>query len=177
MNDIDYELYLQKLPYRPSVGLMILNSNLEVFVGRRVDSKLEAWQMPQGGIDDGEAITDAAFREMKEEIGTNNAEILAETKQWYKYDLPYYLISKLWNGRYRGQRQKWFLLKYLGKDEDININCANLEFIAWRWVKIEELTQIIVPFKRNLYISVIEEFRDVIISLKEKLGSGKINDQ
>ncbi len=175
MNDIDYELYLQKLPYRPSVGLMILNNKLEVFVGRRVDSKLEAWQMPQGGIDDGEDIVDAAFREMKEEIGTNNAEILAETKQWYKYDLPYYLINRLWNGRYRGQRQKWFLIKYLGKDEDININGVNIEFVDWRWVKIEELTQIIVPFKRNLYISVIEEFRDVIISLKEKL-SDKISD-
>ena len=175
MNDIDYELYLQKLPYRPSVGLMILNNKLEVFVGRRVDSKLEAWQMPQGGIDDGEDIVDAAFREMKEEIGTNNAKILAETKQWYKYDLPYYLINKLWNGRYRGQRQKWFLIKYLGKDEDININGVNIEFVDWRWVKIEELTQIIVPFKRNLYISVIEEFRDVIISLKEKL-SDKISD-
>ena len=175
MNDIDYELYLQKLPYRPSVGLMILNNKLEVFVGRRVDSKLEAWQMPQGGIDDGEDIVDAAFREMKEEIGTNNAKILAETKQWYKYDLPYYLINKLWNGRYRGQRQKWFLIKYLGKDEDININGVNIEFVDWRWVKIEELTQIIVPFKRNLYISVIEEFRDVIISLKEKL-SDKTSD-
>ncbi len=176
MNDIDYELYLQKLPYRPSVGLMILNSKLEVFVGRRVDSKSEAWQMPQGGVDDGEAIKDAAFREMKEEIGTNNAQILAETKQWYQYDLPYYLISKLWNGRYRGQRQKWFLLKYLGKDEDINISYGDVEFVAWRWVKIEELTQIIVPFKRNLYISVIEEFRDVIISLKEKIGGSKVDN-
>lgn len=167
MNDVEQELYLKKLPYRPSVGLMIINDKFEVFVGKRLDSKTEAWQMPQGGIDDGEAPRVSALREMKEEIGTNNAEIIAETKQWYHYDLPFYLISKLWNGRYRGQRQKWFLLKYLGADEDITIDNEHPEFIAWKWVKMEELPQIIVPFKKSLYISVIEEFRDVIISLKE----------
>ena len=167
MSDIDNEEYIKKLPYRPSVGLMILNNNLEVFVGRRVDSKTEAWQMPQGGIDEGEIPKESVLREMAEEIGTNNAEIIAETKKWYHYDLPFYLISKLWNGRYRGQRQKWFLLKYLGKDEDIDINCHHPEFIAWQWVKIEELPQIIVPFKKNLYISVIEEFRDAILFLKK----------
>ncbi|MGB4192320.1 MAG: RNA pyrophosphohydrolase [Rickettsiales bacterium] len=166
MNDIENEKYITKLPYRPSVGLMILNNKLEVFVGRRIDSKSEAWQMPQGGIDDGEAPQDSVLREMEEEVGTNNAQILAETKQWYQYDLPLYLISKLWNGKYRGQRQKWFLLKFLGKDSEININAHHPEFIAWKWVKIEELPQIIVPFKKNLYISVIEEFRDIILSLK-----------
>ena len=168
MSDVDDELYLTKLPYRPSVGLMIINSKLEVFVGRRVDSKAEAWQMPQGGIDDGETPEEAAMREMKEEIGTNDAEIIAATKLWYKYDLPTYLISKLWNGRYRGQRQKWFLLKFLGQDSDININFADVEFTDWKWVKVEELTQIIVPFKKNLYISVIEEFRDALLALREK---------
>jgi putative (di)nucleoside polyphosphate hydrolase len=168
MSDVDDELYLTKLPYRPSVGLMIINSKLEVFVGRRVDSKAEAWQMPQGGIDDGETPEEAAMREMKEEIGTNDAEIIATTKLWYKYDLPTYLISKLWNGRYRGQRQKWFLIKFLGQDADININFADVEFTDWKWVKVEELTQIIVPFKKNLYISVIEEFRDALLALREK---------
>jgi putative (di)nucleoside polyphosphate hydrolase len=166
MSNMDDELYLTKLPYRPSVGLMILNHKLEVFVGRRIDSKFEAWQMPQGGIDEGETPEIAVMREMKEEIGTNNAEIICKTKQWYKYDLPSYLIARLWNGRYRGQRQKWFLLKYLGKDEDINIHYAHAEFAEWKWVKIEELTQIIVSFKKSLYVSVIEEFRDSIISLK-----------
>jgi putative (di)nucleoside polyphosphate hydrolase len=169
MTDKEDELHLEKLPYRPSVGLMILNDKLEIFVGRRVDSKTEAWQMPQGGIDDGEDPEIAALREMKEEIGTDNAEIIAKTKQWYKYDLPNYLVSRLWNGRYRGQRQKWFLLRYLGKDEDINIaHHHDVEFSEWRWAKIEDLTQIIVPFKKSLYISVIEEFRDVIIALKAK---------
>jgi putative (di)nucleoside polyphosphate hydrolase len=168
MNDIEDEVYLKRLPYRPSVGLMILNDKFEVFVGRRVDTKGDAWQMPQGGIDDGESPKEAALREMKEEIGTNDAEVIAETKQWYKYELPTHLIKKLWNGRYRGQRQKWFLVKYLGKDEDINIRYADVEFADWKWVNIEELTQIIVPFKKKLYISVIEEFRDVFLSLKEK---------
>lgn len=166
MKDIDDELYLTKLPYRPSVGIMILNSKFEVFVGRRVDSKSEAWQMPQGGIDEGETPEIAVMREMKEETGTNNAKIIAKTKLWYKYDLPIYLISRLWNGRYRGQRQKWFLLKFMGQDSEINIHFENAEFTDWKWVKIEELTQIIVPFKKNLYIAVIEEFRDAILALR-----------
>ena len=171
IKDIEDELlYLAKLPYRPSVGLMILNSKFEVFVGRRIDSKSEAWQMPQGGIDEGETPEKAAIREMKEEVGTDNAKIISKTKQWYKYDLPNYLISKLWNGRYRGQRQKWFLLQFLGEDSEININYQNAEFTDWKWVKIEELTNIIVPFKKNLYISVIEEFRDIFLALR----AGKI---
>ncbi len=167
MKEMEEEVYLKKLPYRPGVGLMILNNNFEVFVGRRVDSKTEAWQMPQGGIDKGESPEEAALREMKEEIGTDKAKIIAQTTQWYKYDLPAYLISKLWNGKYRGQRQKWFLLNYLGEDKDIDINYGdNIEFTEWRWVKIEELPQIIVPFKKHLYISVIEEFRDILLSLR-----------
>ena len=168
VSEAENEAFLNKLPYRPGVGLVILNSKLEVFVGRRVDTKGDAWQMPQGGIDEGETPEEAAMREMKEEIGTNNAEIIGETKQWYKYDLPFYLISKLWNGRYRGQRQKWFLLKYLGEDKDINIRYADIEFSDWKWVNIEGLTQIIVPFKKNLYLAVLEEFRDLFLSLKEK---------
>lgn len=166
INQLDQEQYVKKLPYRPGVGLMIINDNFEVFVGKRIDSKTESWQMPQGGVDEGESTQEAVLREMQEEIGTNLATIIAETKQWYHYDLPYHLIGKLWDGRFRGQRQKWFLLKYLGKDNDININNHNPEFNEWKWVKMEELPQIIVPFKKNLYISVIEEFRDVILSLK-----------
>lgn len=168
MNELEQEKYLQKLPYRPGVGMMILNDKLEVFVGKRIDTKTEAWQMPQGGIDDGENPSESVLREMREEIGTDKAEIISETKQWYHYDLPFYLIGKLWNGRYRGQRQKWYLLKYFGNDQDINIESEHPEFSIWKWVKIEELPQIIVPFKKNLYISVMEEFRDIILSLKDK---------
>lgn len=168
MNNQEENLYFKKLPYRPSVGLMILNKKLEVFVGRRLDTKADAWQMPQGGIDPGETPEKAALREMKEEIGTNDAKIVAVTKQWYKYDLPEFLIPKLWNGQYRGQRQKWFLLEFLGKDEDININSAEVEFSDWRWVNLEDLPHMIVSFKKSLYISVIEEFRDIFIKLKQK---------
>jgi putative (di)nucleoside polyphosphate hydrolase len=162
------EQFINKLPYRASVGLMILNSQGMVFVGKRIDSKTEAWQMPQGGIDEGEQPEDAALREMDEEIGTNNAKILATTKEWYHYDLPIHLVSKLWNGMYRGQRQKWFLLNFLGSDNEINLDKHQKEFSEWKWVRIEELPQIIVPFKKNLYISVIEEFRETILKLKRK---------
>jgi len=158
----------EELPYRKGVGLMILNKELKVFVGMRIDSKQEAWQMPQGGVDEGEDLIDAALREMEEETGTRNANIIAETKNWYSYDLPDYLIPKLWNGKYRGQNQKWFLLQFQGEDNEFNISSGkNAEFIQWRWSKIEDLPNIIIGFKRDLYISVIEEFRDNIIALKK----------
>ena len=168
MLEDEEEMYISKLPYRASVGLMILNNELKVFVGKRVDSRTEAWQMPQGGIDDGESPEGAALREMEEEVGTNNAQIIAATKEWYKYDLPKHLVGKLWNGKYRGQRQKWYLLKFLGGDNEINLNKYCREFTEWKWVEIEELPQIIVSFKKNLYISVMEEFRDIILRLKGK---------
>ena len=158
----------EDLPYRKGIGLMILNKNLEVFVGMRIDSKQEAWQMPQGGVDDGEELRDAALREMEEETGSRNAEILAETINWYSYDLPDYLVPKLWDGKYRGQQQKWYLLQFLGIDDEFNISSShNAEFMQWRWSKIEDLPNIIISFKRDLYISVIEEFRDHIIKLKK----------
>lgn len=156
-----------ELPYRPGVGLMIINDNCEVFVGKRADSKVEAWQMPQGGIDEGESEEKAALREMHEEIGNDYGEILAITAKSYTYDIPEYLIPKLWNGKYRGQKQKWFLIKYLGKDKDINISASKYsEFLEWKWSKIEELPNIIIPFKKQIYINVIEEFRDHILKLK-----------
>jgi putative (di)nucleoside polyphosphate hydrolase len=145
---------------------MLLNKDNYVFVGKRIDTKSDAWQMPQGGIDDNESASDAALRELKEETGINNAVILGESKNWIHYDLPEYLIPRLWNGKYRGQKQKWFILKFLGTDDEINLQTEVPEFMDWRWVKMEELPNIIVPFKRKLYISIIEEFRDIILSLK-----------
>jgi putative (di)nucleoside polyphosphate hydrolase len=156
------------LPYRKGVGLMILNKDLKVFIGMRIDSKQEAWQMPQGGVDEGENLEEAAFREMEEETGTRNAEIIAQTVNWYSYDLPEYLIPRLWGGKYCGQKQKWFLMKFLGNDSDFDISSSkNAEFMQWRWAKIEDLPNIIIGFKRDLYISVIEEFRDYIIAMKQ----------
>jgi putative (di)nucleoside polyphosphate hydrolase len=158
------------LPYRPGVGMMIVNSDNMVFVGRRIDTKIEAWQMPQGGIDLGETPSSAALREMAEEIGSDKGYIIAESKYWYSYDLPKFLIPKLWNGSFRGQKQKWFLIKFTGTDEDININTSNAEFNKWQWVDFRELLDIIIPFKRKLYQSVIEEFELIISSsLYDKL--------
>lgn len=159
---------ITSLPYRPGVGLMILNSECKVFVGKRIDSKIEAWQMPQGGIDEGEDPHIAALREMEEEIGTKEGTIIASTEKWYSYNLPDYLIPRLWEGKFKGQKQKWFLIKFTGKEESINIKYdIHPEFLEWKWTKLEDLPNIIVPFKKALYISIIEEFRDEILKLKK----------
>ena len=150
------------LPYRPCVGIMLVNPRREIFVGRRIDTKIAAWQMPQGGIDPGETPRQAAYREMCEEVGTDNAEFIAESREWYSYDLPENLVGKLWGGRYRGQRQKWFLLQFNGIDEDIRINTPHAEFSDWRWVSSDELTMLIVPLKRSVYVAVVGEFRDYL---------------
>ena len=152
---IDYS----NLPYRDAVGLLIINSNKKIFVGKRVDTKIDAWQMPQGGINPGETPSRAARREMLEEIGTNNATIVTEAKLWYSYNVPKFLIPKLWNGAYRGQRQKWFLMSFDGDDAEINLKTAQPEFYEWRWADPEELLDIIIPFKRKLYAAVLEEFK------------------
>ncbi|MDX2050192.1 MAG: RNA pyrophosphohydrolase [Rickettsiaceae bacterium] len=152
----------ETLPYRPCVGMMIINSDKKVFLARRIDTKTKAWQMPQGGINQGETPSKAAFREMREEIGTDQGKIIKETKNWYCYDVPDYLVSKLWGGNYRGQRQKWFLIKFEGSDSDININTKSPEFCDWQWADANELPDIIVPFKKKLYLEVIKEFSDHI---------------
>ena len=147
------------LPYRPCVGVMLLNAKGEVFVARRIDTKSEAWQMPQGGIDEGEDPQVAAKRELQEEIGTDNIEIIAESTQWLTYDLPDHLVGQLWKGKYRGQRQKWYLARFLGQDSDINIATADPEFSHWRWADPLSLPQLIVAFKRDLYAKILEEFK------------------
>jgi putative (di)nucleoside polyphosphate hydrolase len=144
------------LPYRPCVGVMLFDSRGQVFVGRRIDTP-DAWQMPQGGIDRGEAPETAALRELEEEIGTANAEIVAGTAEWLAYDLPEHLVGKLWGGRWRGQRQKWFACRFLGDDSEIRLDTAHPEFDAWRWVEPEQLTGLIVPFKRAIYSAVVAE--------------------
>lgn len=156
------------LPYRPGVGMMIVNDQNLVFVGQRIDSKVAAWQMPQGGIDIGETPSNAAIREMKEEIGTDKGYILAESKYWYSYDLPSFFISKLWNGKFRGQKQRWFLIRFTGTDADINLNNENPEFQAWHWAKLETLPDIIIPCKRKLYTAVINEFSPLLSTLPNK---------
>lgn len=156
------------LPFRPGVGMMIIDKDNRVFVGRRVDSKSDAWQMPQGGIDLGETPSSAALREMEEEIGSSKGEIIAESKRWYSYRLPEFLINKLWGGQYCGQRQKWFLIRFTGQDGDININTKHPEFDSWRWMDFNELLDHIIPFKYKLYSKVISEFKEIIDSKKNK---------
>ncbi len=148
--------------YRSGVGVMLLNSCNEVLVGRRRTVEGESWQMPQGGIDHGENPRGAVYRELKEEIGTDNVEILAESKDWLHYDLPADLLGKVWGGRWRGQRHKWFVARFKGIDAEINIDTAHPEFSDWKWVAVDELPTIIVAFKRSVYLAVIEEFRAVI---------------
>ena len=150
------------LPYRPCVGVMLLNRAGQVFVGQRLDTTLEAWQMPQGGIDPGEEPLTTAIRELGEETGitADNVELIAEAPGEFRYDLPPELIGKVWKGRYRGQVQRWFLFRFTGTDTDIRIATAHPEFRAWRWADPDELPHLIVPFKKQLYEDVLKAFRD-----------------
>ena len=150
----------EKRPYRMGVGIMLINDRGLVFVGRRADTLNDAWQMPQGGIDTGESPRVAALRELKEEVGTDKAEIVAESRDWLSYDLPPELSKKVWRGRFRGQKQKWFLCRFLGADRDIHLDHhEHPEFDEWRWIEPDLLPRFIVDFKRNLYEDVLREFR------------------
>jgi putative (di)nucleoside polyphosphate hydrolase len=145
------------LPYRAGVGVLLFNADGLVFVGQRLDSKLEAWQMPQGGIDKGEDARTAALRELEEEtgIGAHLVEIIAETPDWHYYDLPDDMIGTIWKGKYAGQRQKWFAMRFRGTDADVAIDTQHPEFKAWRWAAVNTLIAMAVPFKRDLYTDVI----------------------
>ena len=153
------ELEYQKRPYRPCVGILLINSDKHIFAGQRIDNHLEAWQMPQGGIDEGEDVTTACFREMKEEIGTDKASIIAIHPEWLNYDIPENLADKLWDQKYRGQTQKWVALKFIGTDNDINIKTHIPEFSKWRWISPQQLTSLAAPFKREVYENVLNVFK------------------
>jgi putative (di)nucleoside polyphosphate hydrolase len=155
-------VHLTSLPYRTGVGMMVLNAQNQVFVAKRIDPISEAWQMPQGGMDAGESPLIAALRELQEEVGTDKFEVIRESADWYTYDLPDDLVGKIWDGQYRGQKQKWFALRFTGEDSDINIATEHPEFCEWKWIEMRALPDIIVPFKRELYRALIEEFKGAI---------------
>lgn len=149
------------LPYRPCVGVVLVNADGRIFAGQRKDSPVAAWQMPQGGIDAGETPKTAALRELREETGVTGdlVEFVAKSPNWVTYDLPDDLVGKVWGGKYRGQRQRWFLFRYLGRDDQIDIATQHPEFSQWRWVTAEEMLAAIVPFKRAVYEDVVAAFR------------------
>lgn len=142
--------------YRNCVGIMLLNSENKIFIAKRIDVSNNAWQMPQGGIEGDELPLDAALRELKEEIGTNNVALIAQLDEWLTYNFPESLGARLWGGQYKGQRQKWFALRFLGKDEDINLDTAVPEFTHWRWADVNEVLDDVIDFKRETYYTLIE---------------------
>ena len=150
------------LPMRTGVGIIVLNNNNQVFVGKRKDNPGDKWQMPQGGVDKGEDFITAMRRELIEETGIKNIKILKEIQNMYQYELPNNLIGIIWKGKFRGQRQKWFITKFLGKDDEINIDTQHLEFIDWKWIDPQDLSEVIVDFKKELYLNLLKEINQVV---------------
>ena len=150
------------LPLRTGVGIAVLNSKNKVFVGKRKDNPFDKWQMPQGGVDSDEPLLQAMKRELLEETSIKNIKVLKEFDQWLEYELPENLIGKIWKGKYRGQRQKWFIVKFLGDDNEINIKTNNAEFMEWKWIDVNLLPDLIVIFKKHVYEKVLIELKKII---------------
>jgi putative (di)nucleoside polyphosphate hydrolase len=151
-----------KKKYRKCVGMMILNNENKILVGRRIDHPSGYWQMPQGGIDENEVPEETVWREMIEEIGTNNAQLIQSSSKWFSYDIPKETLKTLpWGDIFVGQNQKWFIFKFTGKDSDIDVGTENPEFSEWKWISKNSLTDNVVPFKKNLYFKVLEEFKNI----------------
>jgi len=147
------------LPFRKGSGIMLLKKSDKVFIAKRIDFISYAWQMPQGGINEGESPEMAALRELEEETSIKSVELVAEAKKWLTYRFPPHLVDKLWHGQYAGQQQKWFLMRFLGTDDEINIQTAHPEFSDWKWADIDDLLEVVIDFKRDIYTAVIKEFR------------------
>ena len=153
---------LKNLPYRNGVGIVLLNKENKVFVARRIDNARDYWQMPQGGIDDGEDYFDAALRELKEETSIKTVELIKEVSNLTTYDLPDRLLGIIWKGKYKGQKQKWFIVKFKGEENEINIKTKHPEFLDWKWIDVKDLTTKVVDFKLHVYKKIQKEVEKVI---------------
>ena len=147
----------KNLPLRLGVGIVLLNSDNKVFVGKRIDNPVNFWQLPQGGVDKNEDLLSAANRELKEETGVESVKLIKEIDYWLTYELPKNLLGKIWKGKYKGQKQKWFIMRFVGNEEEINIKTKNAEFKEWKWIDVNQLINVVVSFKLNVYKSIVKE--------------------
>ena len=154
----------KNLPLRSGVGIVVLNKDNKVFVAKRIDNPKNFWQMPQGGADQGEDLLTAAYRELEEETSIKNVELIDELDGFTSYDLPDHLLGIIWRGKYKGQKQKWFLMKYLGEDDEINIKTEKPEFLEWKWVDLNQITELVVDFKLQVYQEVRERVKNTLIN-------------
>ena len=152
----------QTLPLRNGVGIVVLNKDNKIFVAKRIDNPKNFWQMPQGGVDHGENFLKAAYRELEEETSIRNVELIKELDGLIEYELPPHLLGIIWKGKYRGQKQKWFVVRFLGEDSEININTKNPEFLDWKWIELDKITDVVVDFKLNVYKNVKEKVKKII---------------
>ena len=153
---------LKNLPLRNGVGILVLNKNNKVFVAKRIDNPKNYWQMPQGGIDKGENYLEAAYRELKEETSIQSVSLIKEIEDYITYDLPDHLLGIIWRGKFKGQKQKWFIMRFYGKDSEININTKKAEFLDWKWVDINQITKLVVDFKLHVYKKLTKEVEKII---------------
>ena len=153
---------LSELPLRSGVGIVVINKKNKVFVARRIDNPKNFWQMPQGGVDEGENFLNAAYRELEEETSIKSVELIQELEGTITYELPNHLLGIIWKGKYRGQKQKWFLMKFIGDDSEINIKTKKPEFLEWKWIEIDQLTEVVVDFKLHVYKEVKEKVKKII---------------
>ena len=152
----------EELPLRIGVGIVLLNSKNKIFVGKRIDNPKKFWQMPQGGVDKNEELIQAAKRELKEETSIKSVELVKELDEWFEYNLPNNLIGKVWKGKYKGQKQKWFIMKFLGNDKEINIKTKHPEFFEWKWIELDKITDVVVNFKLDVYKKIQEKVKIII---------------
>ena len=152
----------KKLPLRIGVGAIVLNSENKIFVGKRADNPIDKWQMPQGGVDKGENFISAMKRELKEETSIQNIKILKQIDQWFEYELPKNLLGIIWKGKFRGQKQKWFVVRFIGNESEINLKTKHPEFIEWKWIEVDDLTKLIVDFKKGVYKKLVVELKKFI---------------